>query len=130
VGISPIFNIADLYPYKEDRTEGSEDQRKIQWEKQMPVAEKLQMEKIIDQRVGKKTRRKTYFEYLVKWKGRPVEDAVGLVKQRSRSMEDRCRSSWTGVHEFFSQGSMMQEHRQQSTSGRQLGALAHILKCF
>jgi hypothetical protein len=27
------------------------------------------MEKIIDQRIGKKTRRKTYFEYLVKWKG-------------------------------------------------------------
>jgi hypothetical protein len=69
VGISPIFNIADLYPYREDGAEGSEDQRKIQWEKQMPVAEKLQMEKIIDQRVGKKTRRKTYFEYLVKWKG-------------------------------------------------------------
>jgi hypothetical protein len=33
------------------------------------------MEKIVDRRVGKKTRRKTYFEYLVKWKGRPVEDA-------------------------------------------------------
>jgi hypothetical protein len=29
VGISPIFNIADLYIYKEDRTEGEEDQRKI-----------------------------------------------------------------------------------------------------
>jgi hypothetical protein len=27
------------------------------------------MENIIDQRVGKKTRRKMYFEYLVKWKG-------------------------------------------------------------
>jgi hypothetical protein len=25
--------------------------------------------------VGKKTRRKEYFEYLVKWKGHPVEDA-------------------------------------------------------
>jgi hypothetical protein len=69
VGISPIFNIADLYPYREDRTEGYEDKERIQWEKQMPVAEKLQMERIIDQRVGKKTRRKTYFEYLVKWKG-------------------------------------------------------------
>jgi hypothetical protein len=26
VGISPIFNIADLYPYREDGTKGSEDQ--------------------------------------------------------------------------------------------------------
>jgi hypothetical protein len=41
----------------------------------MSVAKKSQMEKIIDQRVGKKTRRKTYFEYLVKWKGDPIEDS-------------------------------------------------------
>jgi hypothetical protein len=69
VGISPIFNISDLYSYMEDRTGGSEDQGEIQWRKKMIVAEKLHMENIIDQRVGKKTGRKTYFEYLVKWKG-------------------------------------------------------------
>jgi hypothetical protein len=33
------------------------------------------MEKIIEQRDGKKTRRKTYLEYLVKWKYHPMEDA-------------------------------------------------------
>jgi hypothetical protein len=33
------------------------------------------MEKIIDHRISKKTWRKTYFEYLVKWKGHPIEDA-------------------------------------------------------
>jgi hypothetical protein len=75
VGISPIFNVLDLYPYRKDDTEGSENQDKIQWEKQMPVAEKPQMEKIDDQRIGKKTKRKTYFEYLVKWKGHSIEDA-------------------------------------------------------
>jgi hypothetical protein len=75
VGISPIFNVSDLYPYRKYDTEGSEDQDKIQWEKQIPIAEKTQMEKIIDQRIGKKTRRKTYLEYLVKWKGHPIEDA-------------------------------------------------------
>jgi hypothetical protein len=69
VGISTIFNIADLYPYREDGAEGNEDQRKIHWEKQMSVAKKSQMENIVDRRVGKKTRRKTYFEYLVRWKG-------------------------------------------------------------
>jgi hypothetical protein len=75
VGISPIFNVADLYPYRMDDTGGSNDQKEIQWEKQMPTTENPQMEKIIDQRIGKKTRRKTYFEYLVKWKGHPTEDA-------------------------------------------------------
>jgi len=33
------------------------------------------MECILDKRIGKKTRRKEYFEYLVKWKNHPVEDA-------------------------------------------------------
>jgi hypothetical protein len=32
------------------------------------------MEHILDKRVRKKTRRKQYFEYLVKWKEHPVED--------------------------------------------------------
>ena len=41
----------------------------------MPVAEKPHMESIIDKRIRKKTKRKEYFEYLVKWKGHPVEDA-------------------------------------------------------
>ena len=41
----------------------------------MSVAEKPQMESILDKRVSKRTRRKEYFEYLVKWKGHPVEDA-------------------------------------------------------
>jgi hypothetical protein len=41
---------------------------------------------------------------------------VGKVKQISRNMDRRCRSSWTGVHEFFSQRSMMQEHRKQAKS--------------
>jgi hypothetical protein len=41
----------------------------------MPVADKPQMECILDKRVSKKTRRKEYFEYLVKWKNHPVEDA-------------------------------------------------------
>jgi hypothetical protein len=38
------------------------------------------MEKIIDQRIGKKTRRKTYFEYLVKWKNNPTEDASWVIE--------------------------------------------------
>jgi hypothetical protein len=39
VGISPIFNVADLYPYIEDEARGEENQEEIQWVKQMPVDE-------------------------------------------------------------------------------------------
>jgi hypothetical protein len=41
VGIFPIFNIPDLYIYREGGTERSEYQRKIQWGKQILVVEKL-----------------------------------------------------------------------------------------
>jgi hypothetical protein len=75
VKISPIFNIVDLYPYRAEGARAEEEQKEIQWTKQMPVVVEPQMEIIIDKRVSKKTRRKEYFEYLVKWKGHPVEDA-------------------------------------------------------
>jgi hypothetical protein len=41
----------------------------------MAIAKNPQMEKIIDQRVGEKTWRKTYLEYMIKWKGHLIEDA-------------------------------------------------------
>jgi hypothetical protein len=75
IRISTIFNVSDLYPYRAEETETGTEQPVIQWMKQMPVAENPQMERILDKRVGKKTRRKEYFEYLVKWKNHPVEDA-------------------------------------------------------
>ena len=42
----------------------------------MTIAKRPQMEHILDKRVSKKTRLKQYFEYLVKWKNHPVEDAI------------------------------------------------------
>jgi hypothetical protein len=97
IGISPIFNVSDLYPYKPKDAEEENEQSVIQWTKQMPVAEKPQMEQILDKRVGKKTRRKEYFEYLVKWKGHPVEDA-----------------SWETEAEILKHGQTMQELMDRS----------------
>jgi hypothetical protein len=75
IEISPIFNISYLYPYRVEEIETGNEQPVIQWTKRMPVADKLQMECILDKRESKRTRRKKYFEYLVKWKNHPVEDA-------------------------------------------------------
>jgi hypothetical protein len=72
IGVSPIFNISNLYPY---RDEEDNEQTEVQWNKKMPVVERPQMESILDKRVSKRTRRKEYFEYLIKWKGHLVEDA-------------------------------------------------------
>jgi hypothetical protein len=75
IEISSIFNISDLYPYRADEARTGSENPVIQWTKQILVAEKPQMEHILDKRICKKTRRKEYFEYLVKWKNHPVEDA-------------------------------------------------------
>jgi hypothetical protein len=92
IGISPIFNVADLYPYRAGEAEAGTEEPVIQWMKQLPVAEKPQMECILDKRVGKKTRRKQYFEYLVKWKNHPVEDASweneAIIQKHGQTMQE------------------------------------------
>jgi hypothetical protein len=103
VRISPIFNVTDLFPYRAREAGVEDEQEEVQWTKQMLVAEKLQMESIIDKRIRRKTRRNKYFEYLVKWKGHPVEDP---------SWEDEAEIQKHGqtVQEFmkiFKRGSMM-----------------------
>jgi hypothetical protein len=41
IGISPIFNISYLYPYRAREIEtGSDEYPAIQWRKKMPVADK------------------------------------------------------------------------------------------
>ena len=89
VEISPIFNIVDLYPYRVEEAGADEEQKGIQWTKQMPVVENPQMESIFDKRISKKTRRKEYFEYLVKWKGHPV----GRMKNKFIGMDRPCKNS-------------------------------------
>ena len=66
--ISPIFNIVDFYKYheSEDEVVVSDDYPKKKIE---------EVEQVLDQRVGKSTRGKYYYEYLVKWKNGPIEDA-------------------------------------------------------
>jgi hypothetical protein len=59
IGISPTFNVSELYPYKAQEVGARKDEQpEVQWQKQMPIAEKPQMECILEKRVGKKTRRK------------------------------------------------------------------------
>jgi hypothetical protein len=39
IRISPIFNVADLYPYRAEEAGVEDEQKEVQWTKQMPVAE-------------------------------------------------------------------------------------------
>ena len=62
IGISPIFNVADLYKYEDGGIdERPEDREHIDWLKQLPTAQPLQLEMILDKKVFKKTRGQEYF---------------------------------------------------------------------
>jgi hypothetical protein len=81
IGISSIFNVADLiYPYRMDDTEGADGQKEIQWKKNMPILYKPQIEKTSFQTIAKKTKRKTYYDYLVKWKYHLAEDVSWITE--------------------------------------------------
>ena len=96
MGISPIFNVADLYPYKEDGAETNDLDRSIEqivdWKGHIPTVQRMEMEQILDTRVAKKTRGQEYYEYLVKWKDHPFEDATwvtaALIHKSGRTVEE------------------------------------------
>ena len=95
VGISPIFNVADLYKYEgetaDDTTQDQETQE-IDWVKQLPTAKELQPERILDKKVFKKTRGQEYFQYLVKWKDQLIAKATwvteNMLQKLGNSIED------------------------------------------
>ena len=81
VEISPIFNVVDLYKYEDDGAEeGSADKEQIEWKEQLPLAQPLQPEKILDRRPFRRTRGKEYFQYLIKWRDKPKEDATWMTE--------------------------------------------------
>ena len=41
----------------------------------IPASKKEEIEDILDHRVGRSTKNRQYEEYLVKWKGRSIEDS-------------------------------------------------------
>ena len=73
--ISPIFNVANLYKYHvlDNEVDATNDYPKKQIE---------EVEPILDQRFGKCTRGKDYYEYLVKWKNKLVEDATRISQSK------------------------------------------------
>ena len=73
LNISLVFNISDLIEYYEGGD--SDEVADIQWSILAATSDTKEIEEILDSCVGRSTRNRTYEEYLVKWKGRPVEDS-------------------------------------------------------
>ena len=76
LNISLVFNISYLTEYYEGG--GSNEVADIQWSILAATSDTKEIEEILDNHVGRSTRKKTYEEYLVNWKWRLVEDSSWL----------------------------------------------------
>jgi len=80
----------------------------------MPYVQPPKIERILDSQVAKRTRRKEYLQYLVKWKNRPIDDSSWLnsrkIEQTGTSVEELM--DWS--HDFLVPGSLMPEHPTQA----------------
>ena len=69
--------------------------------RQMPSTQPLEIERILDTQVARRTRRKEYLRYLVKWKNRPIEDSLWLdatqIQKAGYSVNDLMERS----HDFL-----------------------------
>ena len=59
-------------------TKGEDPTEDLQWVGQIPVTQPLEVEAILDTKVVKRTRKKDYLEYLVKWKKQPIKDSTWM----------------------------------------------------
>ena len=83
IGLSPIFNVSDLYAYKESNTcdAGTGIQEHKVTETPLPQVIPPKIECILDKKVTRQTRKHTYYTYLVKWVGCPHEDATWMTRK-------------------------------------------------
>ena len=79
LNISPVINISNLIEYYEggDRDEVTD----IQWSIPTATLDTSEIEEILDSHVGRSMMNKIYEEYLVKWKGKLVEDSSLLARE-------------------------------------------------
>ena len=85
------------------------------WKKQLPSVKTHEIEGIINTQVAKRTRRKEYLRYLVKWKDRPLEDSSWL----DEAQIQRAGYSVEELMERSHENSLLPQQPDAGASGRQ-----------
>ena len=78
--LSSIFNVPNLNPYKESIVCDAGETHEAEVPIEIPKKPPLEVEYLLDTKVLKRARRKIYYQYLIKWRNKPVEDATWLIK--------------------------------------------------
>ena len=82
--ISPIFNVANLAPYKGLTGSTSEQGRQTEMDEDyvsnLAQRKPVELEAILDTKLLKQTRHNKCMQHLVKWKGLPNIDATWLLE--------------------------------------------------
>jgi len=81
LGLSPIFNVCDLTPYKAN-SDADQDILQDTVAEDIPQHDPPQLQQVLDTRVVKQTRNKKYLEYLVSWKGQPNSEVVWMTAEQ------------------------------------------------
>jgi len=120
IGISPIFNLAYLFPFTANPDEKGEDgiaqpTRNTQdegeaWKRQMPYVQPPEIERILDTQVVKRTRRRSMCNTWSSGRTILLRTVRGLMLGKLNKHGLQSRSSWTRAMIYFYPGSLMQEH--------------------
>ena len=86
IGLSNIFNVSDLYPYKGSVVCDACAIHEVEVPTGLPKKSPLELECLLDTKIIKETRRKTCYQYLIKWKHKPMEDANWVTKKDLNKM--------------------------------------------
>ena len=76
-----IYILLDSAGIQTDGVTSDGDDLTIDWQGQIPHKEQPQIEAILGKRILRKTRNKTFFQYLVKWINQPTRDASWMTEQ-------------------------------------------------
>jgi hypothetical protein len=101
IGISPIFNVSDLYPYKLRKQEQVMNSQRFSGRSRCQLQRSHRWNRYWINEWVRKPEGKNILNIWSSGRAIQLKMPAGRLKQRFRSMDIPCRSSWTGAHANF-----------------------------